>query len=193
MMGATITSGYFKRPDKTGEAFDEEGWFCTGDVVQVYPNGSVKIIDRSKNIFKLSQGEYIAPEKVENVFALCPYVAQTMIYGDSLKNCCVGIIVPEPSMLAGWAASNNMAGRSNDEIIRSGEFKKFMQDAVDKIGKENKLSGLERPKDIYLTTDPFSIENDILTPTFKLKRNIGKKVYQEQIDKMYADLAAKGF
>jgi long-chain acyl-CoA synthetase len=75
MKGSTITSGYYKRPDKTAEAFDEDGWFRTGDVALVYPNGSVKIIDRSKNIFKLSQGEYIAPEKVENIFALCPFVA----------------------------------------------------------------------------------------------------------------------
>lgn len=70
MFGASVTSGYYKRPDKTKEAFTEDGWFKTGDVAMLYPNGSVKIIDRSKNIFKLSQGEYIAPEKIENIFAL---------------------------------------------------------------------------------------------------------------------------
>lgn len=75
MKGATVFSGYYKRPDKTAEAFDKDGWFKTGDVVRVYPNGSTKIIDRSKNIFKLSQGEYIAPEKVENVFGLSPLIA----------------------------------------------------------------------------------------------------------------------
>ena len=64
MKGPCIFSGYYKRPDKTAEAFDEEGWFLTGDVAMVYPNGSLKIIDRSMNIFKLSHGEYIAPEKV---------------------------------------------------------------------------------------------------------------------------------
>ncbi len=106
MKGSTITSGYYKRPDKTAEAFDEEGWFKTGDVALVYPNGSVRIIDRSKNIFKLSQGEYIAPEKVENIFALCPFVAQSMVYGDSLKNCCVAIVVPEEGAMKKWAAEN---------------------------------------------------------------------------------------
>lgn len=75
MKGATVFSGYYKRPDKTAEAFDKDGWLKTGDVVKVYPNGSTKIIDRSKNIFKLSQGEYIAPEKVENVFGLSPLIA----------------------------------------------------------------------------------------------------------------------
>jgi long-chain acyl-CoA synthetase len=115
MKGATVTTGYYKRPDKTAEAFDEDGWFKTGDVALVYPNGSVKIIDRSKNIFKLSQGEYIAPEKVENIFALCPFVAQSMVYGDSLKNCCVAIVVPEESRMKAWAKDN---GKLLFEIYR---------------------------------------------------------------------------
>lgn len=68
-----------------------------------------------------------------------------------------------------------------------------MQDALDTLGKANKLSGLERPKEIYLTVDPFSVENNILTPTFKLKRNVGRDVYKAQIDEMYADLAKRGF
>jgi long-chain acyl-CoA synthetase len=106
MKGSTITSGYYKRPDKTAEAFDEDGWFRTGDVAMIYPNGSVRIIDRSKNIFKLSQGEYIAPEKVENIFALCPFVAQSMVYGDSLKNCCIAIIVPDEGKMKAWASEN---------------------------------------------------------------------------------------
>ena len=75
MKGPAIFSGYYKRPDKTAECFDSEGWFLSGDVGMVYPNGSVRIIDRSKNIFKLSQGEYIAPEKLENVFVLSKYIA----------------------------------------------------------------------------------------------------------------------
>ena len=66
-------------------------------------------------------------------------------------------------------------------------------DELDKLGKANKLSGLERPKDIYITADPFSIENNILTPTFKLKRNVGRDVYKSQIDHMYEELHKKGF
>jgi long-chain acyl-CoA synthetase len=74
MKGVNITDGYYKRPDKTAEAFDNEGWFCSGDVGMVYPNGSLKIVDRAKNIFKLSQGEYIAPEKLENIYILLPLI-----------------------------------------------------------------------------------------------------------------------
>ena len=73
--------------------------------MQVFENGSIKIIDRSKNIFKLSQGEYIAPEKLENIFVLSPFVEQSFVYGDSLKNCVVAIVVPDKKELDKFAAN----------------------------------------------------------------------------------------
>lgn len=106
MKGQSLFSGYYSRPDKTAEAFDAEGWFMTGDVAMVYPNGSVRIIDRSKNIFKLSQGEYIAPEKVEGVYVLSQFIAQNLIYGDSLRSCTVGIVVPDFDNAKKWATAN---------------------------------------------------------------------------------------
>lgn len=72
--GPGVFRGYYKAADKNKEAFDEEGWLRSGDVGLIFPNGSIKIIDRAKNIFKLSQGEYIAPEKLENVYIQSPYV-----------------------------------------------------------------------------------------------------------------------
>lgn len=141
-----------------------------------YPNGSLKIIDRVKNIFKLSQGEYIAPEKLENKYVLSDYVAQIMIYGDSLKNCCVAVIVIDEVNAKQWATANgkgeNMSALCNDKAFRA-----VVQDSLNTITKEHKLSGIEKPYKFYLTTDAFSIENNILTPTFKLKRNEGKKAY----------------
>jgi long-chain acyl-CoA synthetase len=77
-------------------------------------------------------------------------------------------------------------------VYENAAFKKIVMDELAKLSIEQKLSGLEKPKDIYLTSDPFSVENGIITPTFKLKRNVGREVYKAQIDKMYDALIAKG-
>ena len=100
--------GYFKNPEKTKEAFTADGWVNSGDVGVVLPNGAIKIIDRAKNIFKLSQGEYIAPEKLENIYGQIPKIAQIFVYGDSLKHCLVAIVVPDPVNLKAFAEQNRI-------------------------------------------------------------------------------------
>ena len=103
LKGPSIFKEYFKAKDKTEEAFDKDGWLRTGDVGVIFPNGAVKIIDRAKNIFKLSQGEYIAPEKLENVFIQSPFLQQIFVYGDSLQSYLVAIGVVEPAQIKKWA------------------------------------------------------------------------------------------
>lgn len=78
-----MMDGYFKNPEKTKEAFTDDGWLLTGDIANIYENGQIQIIDRAKSIFKLSQGEYISPEKVENILVQGEYLAQAYIHGDS--------------------------------------------------------------------------------------------------------------
>merc|ERR1711893_585890 len=134
----------------------------TGDVGLIYPNGSVKIIDRSKNIFKLSQGEYIAPEKLENIFVLSPYIAQSMVYGDSLKSCAVAIVIPDEAEIQKWQQDKGFS--SVGAVLEDAAFKKAIQDDMARLASENKLSSLEKPKDIHLSADAFTIENDQLTP-----------------------------
>lgn len=82
--GFNIFQGYFREPEKTAETLDERGWVHTGDIGMILPSGAIKIIDRKKNLFKLSQGEYIAPEKLENAYAEIDIIKQVFIYGDSL-------------------------------------------------------------------------------------------------------------
>lgn len=93
--GPVVFKGYYKLPEQTSEALDSEGWLHTGDIGVWNKEGTLKLIDRKKNIFKLSQGEYIAPEKIENVLINSRYVAQIFIYGQSLKSTLVAIVVPD--------------------------------------------------------------------------------------------------
>ena len=94
LRGECVFDEYFKNPEVTAETVDADGWNHTGDIVELLPNGSIKIVDRKKNIYKLSQGEYVAPEKVENIYARVKVVAESMVYGDSLKSFNVAIVHP---------------------------------------------------------------------------------------------------
>lgn len=85
--GANVFKGYLKDPAKTAEALDKDGWLHTGDIGKWLPNGTLKIIDRKKHIFKLAQGEYIAPEKIENIYLRSEAVAQVFVHGESLQVC----------------------------------------------------------------------------------------------------------
>ena len=96
--------GYFKNEEKTLEAIPNgDGWLRSGDVGVVHPNGSISIIDRAKNIFKLSQGEYIAPEKLENVYVQSEWIMQAWIHGDTIQDFCCLFAVVEPEKVAKWA------------------------------------------------------------------------------------------
>lgn len=95
LRGPQIFVGYYMRTDLYDKAVDKEGWLHTGDIGQMMTNGTLRIIDRKKNIFKLQQGEYVAPEKIENVYQRCEYVCENFIYGDPLQHYLVGIIFPD--------------------------------------------------------------------------------------------------
>jgi len=112
--GNSIFRGYFKNAEKTAEALSSDGWLASGDVGMVMPNGSVKIIDRAKNIFKLSHGEYIAPEKLENVYVTSPWVAQIFVHGDSLQSWIIAVVVVEVATVRKWLAEKGIAVEGDD-------------------------------------------------------------------------------
>jgi long-chain acyl-CoA synthetase len=133
------------------------------------------------------QGEYIAPEKIEGVYQKHELVAQAFVYGDSLQSTLVGIIHPDKDELTKWAKANpDFANKSFEELCADFDVKKKVLSALTAYGKENGLKGFEQVKKIYLTSEEFTVENDLLTPTFKLKREIAKKKFAKEIETMYA-------
>lgn len=190
--GPACFPGYFRNEEKTKETIDEDGWVHSGDIGVIIPeSGALRIIDRKKNIFKLAQGEYIAAEKLENAYGQIDLVKQIFIYGDSLQSYLVAIIVPDKDFTMKWAKRQNIEGEFAD-VIKTDEFKKYIDNEIQNKKKEHKFNGLEVPKNIHYTTDEFTIENDLLTPTMKLKRNEAKKEYFAQIKQMYEGAKLQG-
>lgn len=185
--GNSIFHGYFKNQEKTAEALSSDGWLASGDVGMVMPNGSLKIIDRAKNIFKLSHGEYIAPEKLENVYVTSPWVAQIFVHGDSLQSWIIAVVVVEVPAVRKWLAEKGIEAEGDDisSHLEHPDLHQLILTNFLELAKVNKFNGLEKIKKVHLTAEPFSIENDLLTPTMKIKRNIARKVFAAEIAKMY--------
>lgn len=189
--GPTVFQGYYKDPEQTQECLDEDGWLHTGDVGTWLPGGRLKIIDRKKNIFKLAQGEYIAPEKVENVYARSPFVLQSFVYGDSLKSQLVAVVVPDPEVLLPWAKERGMSP-DMEALCREPSVKLAVLKGMQEEGRAAQLKGFEQVQAIFLAPEPFTVENGLLTPTFKLKRPQAKLAFQQQLDEMYEGLGEGG-
>ncbi|XP_053168201.1 long-chain-fatty-acid--CoA ligase 5 [Hemicordylus capensis] len=182
--GPSVFKGYLKDPEKTAEVIDKDGWLHTGDIGKWMPSGVLKIIDRKKNIFKLAQGEYIAPEKIENIYIRSAPVAQVFIHGDSLQSFVVGVVVPDAETLADFAAKLGVKG-SYEELCKNEVVKKGILTDLLKLGKEAGLKSFEQVKDLYLHPELFTIENGLLTPTLKAKRAEISKYLRSQIDALY--------
>uniref|UniRef100_A0AAR2L5M2 Arachidonate--CoA ligase n=1 Tax=Pygocentrus nattereri TaxID=42514 RepID=A0AAR2L5M2_PYGNA len=185
--GKNVFIGYLNDPERTAEALDQDGWLHTGDIGKWLPSGVLKIIDRKKNIFKLAQGEYIAPEKIENVYVRSALVAQVFVHGDSLQSCLVGIVVPDPEVLPGFAEKLGVTGTMED-LCKNEKIKKAIISDLIKLGHEAGLKSFEQVKDLYLHPEQFTVENGFLTPTLKAKRAELSKFFKYQIDSLYANM-----
>jgi long-chain acyl-CoA synthetase len=183
--GTNIFKRYFKEPEKTKETIDNEGWMHTGDIGIISPCGTAKIIDRKKNIFKLQQGEYIAPEKVENVLANCKFIGQVFVYGDSFQTYVVAVIVPKKENVMKWAEDKKIIG-SFEDLCQNADLSKDILNEIQSESKRCKLSGLEMVRKIVVSPNQFTIENGSLTPTLKIKRFEAKKMYGAEIQKLYS-------
>lgn len=184
--GKTLFSGYYKRDDLTKEVLID-GWFHTGDVGEWQKDGSMKIIDRKKNIFKLSQGEYVAVENLENIYGLVPEIDSIWIYGNSFQHCLIAIITPEKQSLERWAQENGISGEFS-ALCDNPRAKEFIIGELNKTAKAKKLKGFEFIKAVHLDPIPFDMERDLITPTYKKKRPQLLKYYQGVIDRLYKSI-----
>ena len=187
--GPIIFKGYFRDKEKTKETIEEDGWMHSGDIATIIPEhgNALKIVDRVKNIFKLQQGEYISPEKIENILSGNKYVDQIFIYGDTLQNYLLGFIYPSKNAMLNLLQNkyNDVNEENYFKYFDEEEIKKEIIKDIDTYGRKNDLKGFELPKKIYLCKEPFSIKNQIITPTMKIRRHIAKKFFAKEINKLY--------
>mmetsp|Transcript_29042 Transcript_29042/g.63528 ORF Transcript_29042/g.63528 Transcript_29042/m.63528 type:complete len:708 (-) Transcript_29042:112-2235(-) len=190
--GPSVFRGYYKDEEQTKETIDSEGWLHTGDIGMWIEEGRLKIIDRKKNIFKLQQGEYVSPEKIENVYVRCPLVAQSFVHGDSLTTCLVAIVVPDPEMLLQWSIKHNHPAKADiPALCNDPKVAEVVLQQMNAAAQASKLQGFETVKAVRLHPEVFSVENGLMTPTFKLKRPQLRTQFQNAIDQMYRDLGEK--
>ncbi|KAG0298450.1 hypothetical protein BGZ98_000209 [Dissophora globulifera] len=193
--GPNIIKGYLKDDAKTKETIDEEGWLHSGDIGVMEANGTITVIDRKKNVFKLSQGEYIAAENIEARFlSRMPFVQQIFVHGDSLESFLVAIIVPEPEAFIPFASKvlRDVDIQPGDvetyqKICRDPKLRKAVLMEIFKAAKDAGMNGYEIPKAVMIETEAFSVENGKMTPTFKLKRHPVAQEYSEQLAALYRE------
>ena len=184
--GYNITPGYFKSPELTAKAFDKDGFLATGDIAIILPNYSVQIIDRRKNFFKLAQGEYVAAEKLEIIYGGSPFISQIFVFGDSLQSYLIAMIVPEEDYVMKWAKGEyELKGRSFQEICNSKELYDAIRADLTRIHDQAGLLGFERIVKFKIDSESWSVDNGLLTPTFKLVRKQLKTRYQGAINELY--------
>ncbi|KAL5649307.1 hypothetical protein ACJX0J_040116, partial [Zea mays] len=174
--GKSLFAGYYKSPELTNEAI-VDGWFHTGDIGEMTPDGILKVIDRKKNIFKLSQGEYVAVEYLEKVYGFPPLVEDIWVYGDSFRSSLVAVVNPHQENTMKWAESNGYKG-SFDEICKLEGLKEYILKELAAVAQKNKLRGFEYIKGVVLDPVPFDIERDLVTATMKKKRKNMLNYYQ---------------
>ena len=181
--GPNLMMGYYKDKEKTDEEIDENGWFHTGDIGEIDAEGFLKITDRKKEMFKTSGGKYVAPQLIENTMKQSRFIEQIMVIGEGEKMP-AALIQPNFEFVEEWANRKKLdIGKTNEEIVKNPEVIKRIQEEVDFYNE--KFGHWEKIKKFELTPEVWSIENDQLTPTMKLKRRNIKERYMDLYNAIY--------
>lgn len=188
--GPNVTLGYFKNEEKTRESYkvDERGtrWFYTGDIGQFHPDGCLEIIDRKKDIVKLQHGEYVSLGKVEAVLSVSPYVDNIMLHADPFHSYCVALVVASQSTVEDWALKRGIAFTDFADLCEKEETIKEVQTSLVKEAKKARLEKFEIPAKIKLLSTPWTPESGLVTAALKLKRDVIRKAFSEDLARLYA-------
>ncbi|GAA0328619.1 long-chain fatty acid--CoA ligase [Streptomyces blastmyceticus] len=184
LRGPGVMAGYHGQPEKTAEVLESDGWFHTGDIGELSPDGFLRITDRKKDLIKTSGGKYVAPAEVEGQFkAVCPFVSNILVHGADRNFCTALIALDEPTLMV-WAAEHGLAGKSYAEVAAAKETEELIEGYVKRLNE-----GLQRwqtIKKFRLLPRDLDVEHGELTPSLKLKRPVVERQYKDLIEEMYA-------
>lgn len=183
LKGPTITRGYYKREAFNATIFDADGFFRTGDAGYL-KNGELYLTDRIKDLFKTSNGKYIAPQMIETMMLVDKYIDQVAVVADRYKFVSA-LVVPEFRLIEEWARDHDIPFTSREDLCASSKVRDMLKERIDTL--QQPLANYEKIKYITLLPHHFSLESGELTSTLKLRRAIIYKNYKELIDKMYEE------
>ncbi len=184
--GPHVMKGYFNNEQATTEVIDQDGWFYTGDIGMIDEGGFIKITDRKKNIIVLSNGKNVAPQPLESQLVQSPYIDQIMLVGNERKNV-AALIVPNFDAVKTWAGENGVDTSDIPEMLKTREVQQLIQQEIrDRLSD---FADFEQVRRFVLLEKEFSQEEDEMTPTLKLKRNIIMEKYRNVIEGMYPEEA----
>ena len=184
--GPHVMKGYFNNEQATTEVIDQDGWFYTGDIGVIDEGGFIKITDRKKNIIVLSNGKNVAPQPLESQLVQSPYIDQIMLVGNERKNV-AALIVPNFDALKTWAGENDVDASEISTLVNAREVQQLIQQEIRNCLSD--FADFEQVRRFVLLEKEFSQEEDEMTPTLKLKRNIIMEKYGDVIEGMYPEEA----
>ncbi|MCX6481848.1 MAG: long-chain fatty acid--CoA ligase [Mycobacterium sp.] len=183
LKGPGVMNGYHDLPEATAEAINTDGWFHTGDIGELDAEGFLRITDRKKDMFKTSQGKYVAPSAISaNFKAVCPYASEIIVYGEG-KPYCVALVSLEAEAIQEWAADNGLGGKSFSEISHDEKTREMVGGYVEQLNKH--LNRWEQVKKFSIIDRELTVEAGDLTPSLKLKRKSVVDTFHGSIDELY--------
>ena len=181
--GGAVMDGYHNLPDKTADAFTDDGWLRTGDVGTIDSDGFLTVTGRIKEIFKTSGGKYVAPPAIEAKFmAMCPYASQFIVFGEA-RNYCVALIALDADLMSVWAAENGLNGATYQELVNAPAVRDMIAGYIGALNAE--LNRWETVKKWALLDHDLSVEGGELTPSLKVKRSVVAEQNKRILDAFY--------